>query len=121
MKSKVFEGNEFALQVVCKGAYVDNGTFPDSSYLVETITIRLNHIAQNAWILSNMRNTRDCYEDGAKGDAQWEAHKAEYKARRETWREKIICDLEIDQNAGSVSITQSQSEVFTVVHIRKIA
>ncbi|AFQ46243.1 hypothetical protein [Desulfosporosinus meridiei] len=45
-----FEGNEFALQVIAKGAFVDKGTYVDSSYLVEATTVCLNHIALNAWI-----------------------------------------------------------------------
>lgn len=116
-----FDGNEFALQVISKGAFVDNGTWVDSSYLIEATTIRLNHIALNTWILSECFNTRDCYEDGEKGDAEWKAHKAEYEGRRKAWKAQIIQALEIDTAKGSVSITQSQSEVFTVVHIRKIA
>lgn len=118
-----FEGNEFALQVIAKGAFVDNGTYVDSSYLVEATTIRLNHVALNAWILSKCLNTRDCYEDGAKGDAEWEAHKAEYEERRKVWKAQVLeaLGLEVDPDKEGVCITQSQSEVFTVVHIRKIA
>lgn len=117
-----FEGNEFALQVISKGAFVDNGTWVDSSYLVEATTIRLNHIALNAWILSECLNTRDCYEDGEKGDIEWEAHKAEYEERRKAWKAQIFeaLGLEVDPDKESVCITQSQSEVFTVVRIKKI-
>ena len=86
MTNKKFEGNDFAIQVIAKGAFVDNGTYVDSSYLAEATTIRLNHIALNAWILSECFNTRDCYEDGEKGDAEWEAHKAEYEERRKAWK-----------------------------------
>jgi hypothetical protein len=121
MEQNNFEGNKFALQVISKGAFVDDGTGNGSSYLVEVTTIRLNHIALNAWILSDCMNCRECYEDGAEGDAQWEAHKAEYKARREAWNAKIVEALGIDPEAGSVCITQSLSEVFTIVHIREIA
>ncbi len=115
-----FEGNEFEIRVIAKGAFVDNGTGNGKSYLVEATTIRLNHIALNAWILSECFNTRDCYEDGEEGDAQWKAHKAEYEERRKAWKAEILETLEIDSEEG-VSIAQSQSEVFTVVHIREIA
>ncbi|EGW36431.1 hypothetical protein [Desulfosporosinus sp. OT] len=123
MASTRFEGNEFVIQVIAKGAFVDNGTYVDSSYLVEATTIRLNHVALNAWILSECFNTRDCYEDGEKGDAEWKAHKAEYEERRKTWKDQIFeaLELEIDTENEGVSITQSQSEVFTVVRISKIA
>ncbi|TCX51908.1 MULTISPECIES: hypothetical protein [unclassified Dehalobacter] len=118
-----FEGNKFALQVISKGEFVDNGTGNGSSYLVEAITIRLNHIALNAWILSDCMNCRECYEEGKKGLAQWEAHKAKQAGKRETWKAQVLKALEIEINPDkeSVCITQSQAEVFTVVHIKKIA
>lgn len=112
--------NKFAMQVISKGSFIDDGVGDGRLYLVEAATIRLNHIALNEWILSEVFNCRDCYENGETGDAQWEAHKAEYAERRRVWTERITKALEIDSDAGSVSITQAQSEVFTVVHIREI-
>jgi hypothetical protein len=110
-----FEGNDFAIQLMSKGSFVDNGTGNDNSFLIEAFTIRLNHVALNAWILSETFSCRECYDT----DKEWEDHKSEYKAKREFWNKQIIKALEIDLEAGSVSITQSLSEVFTVVHIRK--
>lgn len=119
MTTKRFEGNDFAIQVIAKGAFVDNGTYVDSSYLVEATTIRLNHIALNAWIMSGTMNHRECYDT----NEEWEAHKAEYAERRKAWIAQVldVLELEIDPGKEGVSITQSQSEVFTVVRIRKIA
>jgi hypothetical protein len=113
---KKFEDNEFVIQLIAKGSFVDNGTGNCHSYLVEAFTLRLNHVALNAWIFSETMNCRECYDT----DEEWEAHKTEYRAKRECWKNQIIGILEIDQETGSVSITQSQSEVFTVVHIREI-
>lgn len=113
-----FEGNEFSVQLVAKGAFVDEAA-GERPYLIETYTLRLNHVALNDWILSECFNTRDCYEDGAAGDAQWAAHKAERTKRRETWRNQILEALEIDPCTGGITITQCQSEVFSVVHIRE--
>lgn len=115
-----FEGNEFALQVIAKGSFIDNGVGYGKSFQVEAATIRLNHIALNAWLLSEMSNTRACYEDGPEGDAQWEAHKKEWAERRRVWEAQVVGTLGIDPNTGSVSITQAQTEVFSVVHIREI-
>lgn len=112
-----FEGNEFALQVISNGAFIDNGTYVDSSYLVEATTIRLNHIALNAWIMSQTMNCRECYDT----NEEWEAYKAEIEERRKAWKAQILEALEVDSTKGSVTITQSQSEVFTVVHIREVA
>lgn len=108
-----FEGNEFALQVIAKGSYVDNGSGGGKSFLIETTIIRLNHIALNAWLLSIMSNCRECYNT----DEEWEAHKAEYAERREAAKAQIIDALGIDADKGSICITQSLSEVFTVVQI----
>jgi len=68
-----------------------------------------------------MLNCRDCYEAGAKGDAEWEAHKVEYKNKRAAVKGNIISDLGIDTEKGSVSITQAIAEVFTVVNIWELS
>lgn len=117
---EAFEGNEFSIQLLAKGAYVDNGTGDGQKYLIEAYTIRLNHIALNAWITSECMNCRECYQDGPAGDAEWNAHKAEYAERRRAWTEQIVKSLDIGDDGGSNCITQSLSEVFTVVHITKI-
>lgn len=111
-----FESDAFVAQLIARGAFVDNGTGDGGPYLVETFTLRLNHVALNAWILSETMNSRDCYNT----DEEWEEHKAEYKARREAWNKRIIGTLGIDPDAGSVKITQAQSEVFIVVHIWEV-
>jgi len=63
-----------------------------------------------------MFNCRECYET----DEEWKAHKTEYMEKRKAVKEKIIKVLGIDAAKGSLCITQSQSEVFTVVHISDI-
>lgn len=116
--------DEFALQVVAKGSFIDQveDFMEAQKFIVDAVTVRLNPAALNGWILSNMANTRECYKDGPDGDAEWKAHKAEYAARRKNWEAQVINALGIDINrdTDSVSITQAQSEIFTVVHIRKI-
>ena len=77
MDNTQFEGNEFALQIIAKGGFIDTGQ-PDKAYAVEATIIRLNHIALNEWLSSEMFNSRNCYIDGPEGDAEWEAHKAVY-------------------------------------------
>ena len=116
MTNKKFEGNEFAIQVISKGSFVDNAG-DGHTFLVEATTIRLNHVAQNAWIMSQTMNCRECYDT----NEEWETYKSEITERGKVWKTQIIEAIEIDSAKGSISITQSQSEVFTVVHIRKIA
>jgi len=116
MTRKSFEGNDFAIQVISKGSFIDNAG-GGRSFLVEATIIRLNHVALNAWIMSNTMNCRECYDT----NEEWEAYEAEIAERRKAWTAQIVEALGIDSTKGSVSITQSQSEVFTVVHIRKIS
>jgi hypothetical protein len=113
-----FEGNEFAIQVIAKGSYVDNGSGGGKSFLIETTTIRMNHVALNAWILSTMFNFRECYET----DKEWEAYKAEKESQSKAVNSQIIdaLGIKIDADKESVCITQSLSEVFTVVHISDV-
>ena len=113
MRQNNFETNTFAIQVVAKGFYIDDGVGNGKSYLINTYVIRLNHVALNDWILSEIMSSPDAFE----GREKWEEHKARYKTRRETWNAKIIDSLGIDSHTGSICISQSQSEVFTVVHI----
>ena len=118
MKAEKFESNEFAIQVIAKGAFVDSGSGGGKVYLIETTTVRMNHIALNAWLLSHSLNCRECYNT----DAEWEAHKAEYEERRKAVIAKIkdALGIEIDADKESVCITQSLSEVFSIVHIKDI-
>jgi hypothetical protein len=111
----MFEGDEFTIQVIAKGSFVDRGKEDGNSYLIEVFTLRLNHVALNAWILSGTFNCRECYNT----NEEWEAHKAKYKAKREVWNKQITEIVGINPDTGSISITQSQSEVFTVVHIQE--
>lgn len=112
----------FALQIIARGSYLDTPFGDETTYSVEVITIRLNHVALQKWILSECFNTRNCYEDGEAGDAQWKAHKAKQTKLREQWKARVLVALGIDLNPESegISITQSQSEVFTVVRISRL-
>ena len=112
----VLKQNKFAIQLIAKGSFVDSGVGNGCSYLVEAFTIRLNHIALNAWILSEMMNSRDCYST----DKEWEAHKVEYKTKRKAVHDQILKILDINPDTEGISITQAQSEVFTVVHISEL-
>jgi hypothetical protein len=114
---KNFNSDTFTIQLIAKGSFVDNSAGSTNTYLVEVFTLRLNHIAFNEWLLSEMLSKHDCFNT----TKEWEAHKAKYKARRDTVNMKIIEALGIDPESGSVSITQLLSEVFTVIYIRKMA
>ena len=116
MNNEKFESDEFAMQIIAKGAFIDSGTGDGHSYVVETTAIRLNHIALNAWILSQTSNSRDCYETRE----EWERCKAESDKEHEAVRVQIIGDLGLDPNKGSICITQAHAEMFAVIYIWKV-
>lgn len=111
-----FESNEFAMQIIAKGSFIDSGAGNGKSYVVETAAIRLNHIAQNEWSMSQTSNSRGCYETSE----EWEAHKAEYEKKHEAVRAQIISDLGLDPNKGSIHISKSHAEMFAVIYIWEV-
>ena len=114
MPNAIFKKDKFAIEIISKGSFIDDDpSFKGKGYVVETFVIRLNHVSLNEWILSKVREDQDSYETTEK----WEAHCEERKARRAALEKRITEELDIDPNRGSVSITQSVSEIFTVVHI----
>ena len=106
--------NEFAIQLMAKGSFIDSNV--SNSYLVEAFTIQLNHITLNAWLMSEMMNSRDCYSTYD----EWKAHKVKYKTKRKAVCDQILKALDIDPNARGITIKQVQSDVFTVVHISEL-
>lgn len=56
-----FEKDEFAVQVLSRGSFIDDKAV-DDSFLVKTITFRLNPVALNEWLSSETLNHRGCYE-----------------------------------------------------------
>ena len=111
------KANGFGLQLLAKSSFVDNTAVPKEHFLVETFTVRLNRVALNAWLLSEMDNVREFYAT----EEEWEAHKAEYKKKRSIVRSQILDALEIDPASGGGNILQVLTDVFSVVHVRKLA
>jgi hypothetical protein len=71
----------------------------------------------SAWLLSEMDNVRECYAT----EEEWEAHNAEYKKERSVVRSQILDALEIDPASGGGNIIHVLTDVFSVVHVRKLA
>lgn len=113
----IFRENEFAVQTISTGAFLDNDPgYGGKVYLVETSTIRLNHIALNEWLFSQVNNCRECYET----DQEWQDYLAQKEIKAQAFKDKIAAAVGYDPAAGSVSITQAVSEVFTIVHIHEV-
>ena len=108
-----FEECKFAIQLIAKGSYVDRED--DQTYIIETYTIRLSAVAYQEWMFTETMNTREVYGS----EKEWQEHIEKYLMRSKIWRAKI-CDALGGLPNGGVSITQSQSEVFTVVHIYEV-
>ncbi len=126
MTMKPLSDTEFDLQVISRGAYLDSGTIPGEVYEVEAISIRLNHVALNEWFETQEWNSRDCYETLL----EWQKYCSEIRTKRYSWEKKVVAALKLDADAlgcfldcgasRSIAITQSLSEVFSVVCIHKL-
>ena len=112
--------DDFVVEVLSRGAYFDGKAGDGSVYQIDTFTLRLNHIALNAYLRSDMMNCRECYADSEEGQARFEAHRAEYAVRRNAWRNNVLLALGICSGDGSVAITQVVAEVFAAVWIREL-
>lgn len=108
---------EFAFQIIAKGSVVDTLPEANASYLVETFTIRLNHVALNAWVNSEPRN----YDPDWDGLTQEEGERLnkERAEQREAFERRIQEDIGFD-NARGFTVKQIVSEFFGVVTMRRI-
>lgn len=116
MGNKFFEGKEFAVQVIAKGSFVDQPSEGGKTYLVETATVRLNHVALGEWNISSV-------------DREWfgteEEHqhcKAEKRALLQEFREKLGAAVGFAPGPGkeNISVEQVVSEVFAVCWIHEV-
>lgn len=114
--NNIFRTNDFAIQVISSGSFLDDSPGCQGKiYLVETATIRLNHIAWQEWLDTRVSNCWKDYET----DLEWQAYLSKKERLLKTFNDKIAAAVGYDSAAGSVYVTQVLSEVFTVVHIRK--
>ena len=112
--NEIYRKNEFAVQVVAKGSFLDSDPgYGGKVYEVETATIRLNHVAMNEWIFTQVTNDRECYDT----DEEWKQYLDEKKKRAEEFDRKIADALGFDTSVASVRVSQVVSEVFGVAYI----
>ena len=104
---------EFGVEIIARGAFVDTGVEPGRAYCVEIYTLRLNHVAVNEYIFTTLMNNKDCYSK----HEEWLEYLDDRRAKLEEWKNRIINMVKCDVSKGGISITQAQSEVFTLVHI----
>lgn len=107
----------FDFDVIARGHFIDSATGGDP-FMIEAITIRLNHIAFNQY------QDYTCFgpEEAFRTDAEWEQHKAEKEQGLVVWKKTIVDKLElfIEKRRTSVTITQAKAEVFTVIYTERL-
>lgn len=112
--------DDFIVKVLSRGSCIDSQAGDGAVYQIETYTLRLNHVALNAYLLSEMMNSRECYADGPEGRALLDDHIKEYADRRREWRYKIARQIGCNPDAGSFVATQLVAEFFGAIWMREI-
>ncbi|MDR0719465.1 MAG: hypothetical protein LBF78_07500 [Treponema sp.] len=108
--------NIFDFDVMARGSFIDDVTGP---FKIEAITLRLNHVALDEYNDSLGHNAPECYNT----HEEWMQYRARKDGELAAWEKKVIDMLGLyrEQGKTGVVITQANSEVFTVVFIKRIA
>lgn len=116
--NEIFHKNEFAVQVVARGAFLDNDPgYGGKVYQMETATIRLNHIALNEWLCNQANRYRGDFDT----DKEWAAYMDRQRNITRELNRKIAAAAgfpPIPDNAD-VNVQQVISEVFAVAYIHE--
>lgn len=116
--NEIFRKNEFAVQVIARGAFLDNDPgYGGKVYQVETATIRLNHIALNEWLCNQANRCREDFDT----DKEWAAYMDRQRNITNELNRKIAAAAgfpPIPDNAD-VNVQQVISEVFAVAYIHE--
>lgn len=116
--NEIFRKNEFAVQVIARGAFLDNDPgYGGKVYQVETATIRLNHIALNEWLCNQANRCREDFDT----DKEWAAYMDRQRNITNELNRKIAAAAgfpPIPDNAN-VNVQQVISEVFAVAYIHE--
>lgn len=114
----VFDGKEFAVQVIAKGSFVDRPSEGGKTYLVETATVQVNHVALREWYKGISFVDREWFDT----EEEWEHCKAERRALLQEFKEKLGAAVGFDPGPGkeNINVEQVVSEVFAVCWIHKV-
>lgn len=112
---KQFEGNEFAVEILSRGSFVD-ATYPDKVYQVETMTLRVNWVAMNDFLVFSATMDR---EDFA-ADAEYSEYLTQQAEARLKWRENLVQAIGLDKSRGTIYITKVISEIFAVCQMTEL-
>lgn len=114
-----FNSNNFAIQVIAAGSFVDQPVYDQATYLVEVATVRLNRVALNAWN-NAIIHERDYYRFDT--DGEFETYINEKKRLLLEFERNIAQAVGFtpDPDKEKINVTQVVSEVFTVAWIHKL-
>ena len=112
----IYRVNDFAVQIIASGSFEDaDPGFNGKTYIVETVTVRLNHIAMNEWIFAQAYNDRQCYDS----EDEYKEYLDEQEKRKAVFIQKIAKELGYETDGIHVNVTQIVSEIFGVVYIHE--
>lgn len=111
------DASDFTIEIIAKGAFVDDDPGFKTRYLVETTVFRVSAAALSEYPFGTAENRYYTYET----EEEWQAYLKAREQKRETWKKKVADLLDIDTAICSLNVTQSLSEVFTAVAISSIA
>ena len=121
MANDIFRMDRFAIEIVSAGGFLDDDPgFMGKTYNVQTYTIRLNHVALDAW---RAATATDDHEDNETWEASHpgedrQTYRAAVEKRKAEFDSQIAAALQITGAAtGSFSVAQILSEIFAVVYI----
>ena len=85
MTNEIFRTNDFAIEVISKGATFDESQTCDGEvmYLISTVVFRLNHVGLNEWHFSAIRRDLEWDFDGDR--EAYEAYCIQQREKREAF------------------------------------
>ena len=121
MANEIFKTDRFAIEIVSACGFLDDDPgFRGKTYSVQTYTVRLNHVALDAWRAATATDDRE-------DDETWTAwhpgedrqtYRAAVEKRKAEFDANIAAALQITgADTGSFSVVQVLSEIFAVVYI----
>ncbi len=121
MANEIFKMDRFAIEIVSAGGFLDDDPgFRGKTYSVQTYTIRLNHVALDAWRAATATDDREDDETWAAwhpGEDR-QTYRAAVEKRKAEFDSQVAAALQITGAAtGSFSVVQVLSEIFAVVYI----
>lgn len=113
--NEVFRKETEGIELLARGEVIDDDPgFHGSIYSIRTATFRMNGKLMNEFIMTDVMNDRQCYED----EKEWKKYEEGKEIKREKFRKKISGILGFGEE--DIVLKQAISEIFIAVKITKI-